>query len=180
MTLDPRWWPLLVLAGLLLVVAGSLLLPGFHGGVWSPSPRDVVRTMLGLARPRAGERLVDLGCGDGRILLTAAREFGLSCTGFDMNPFWRRWVAWQSRRAGVADRVLVRTEDFFRADLAEADIVTAFLSQAACDRLAPRLRRQLRPGARVVTYQRTLPGWDPEAVQEVRPGKFVYLYRQHA
>lgn len=177
MILD-RWWPLLLVAGPLLALAASLLLPGFRGGVWSPSPQDVVRVMLAMARPRPGEHLVDLGCGDGRILLTAAREFDLHCTGFDMNPLWRWWVGWRSRRAGVADRVTVVTGDFFGADLAQADIVTAFLSQAACDRLVPMLRRQMRPGARVVTYQRTLPGWRPDAVQEVRPGKFVYLYRQ--
>lgn len=168
------WW---ILGAAATGVGLSWLLPGFRAGVWSPAPLDVVQTMLELAEPEPGEHLVDLGYGDGRVLIMAAQRFGLVATGYDINPFWHWWVGARVRSLGLGDRIRLHRSDLFDADLTGADIVFAFLSQPAHDRLCPKLKTELRPGARVVTYQRTLPGWDHALEREVRPGKKVYLFR---
>ncbi|MBT9259946.1 MAG: class I SAM-dependent methyltransferase [Clostridiales bacterium] len=170
--MSPLAW---AFTGLLVAVILSFLLPGWVGGVWSPTPKDVARIMLELADPRPGEHLVDLGCGDGRLLMLAA-ERGLQATGYEINPFWRWWVAVKASLLGVRGSVRVRGEDLFRASLEDVQIVTVFLSQAALNRLEPIFAEKLPQGARIVTYEKVLPGWAPQKAVEVRPGKWVYLY----
>ncbi|MDI3270184.1 MAG: hypothetical protein QJR00_05715 [Bacillota bacterium] len=170
--MSPLAWALTGLAG---AIALSLLLPGWLGGVWSPTPKDVARIMLDLAQPHAGEHLVDLGCGDGRLLILAARQ-GLQATGYEINPFWRLWIFAKAALLGLQGSIKVKGTDLFQASLEDTQIVTVFLSQAALNRLEPIFAKQLPPGARIVTYEKVLPGWTALKAVEVRPGKWVYLY----
>ena len=164
------------LVGGILVL--SLFLPGFAAGVWSPTPTDILLRMLAMAAPRRGEILVDLGCGDGRFLIEAARRYGVRTVGYEVNPFWLGWTRFHALWRGVSHNIELRRQDIFQADLSEARIVIMFLSQAAHDRMEPLLKAQLPPGARVVTYQRPFPHWTPSDQYEARKGKFIYLYIQ--
>lgn len=160
-------------AALAAGAAASLVWTGWRGGVWSPMPPAAVRALLRLAGVRPGELVVDLGAGDGRIVLLAAREFGARAVAVELDPLRARLIRWRAERAGLADRIQVVRGDLFRFPLQDADVVTAWLSQAALDRLAPWLRTQLEPGARVATYKKRFPGWPPTATD---PRRAVYCW----
>lgn len=162
-------WTAAALAAALGAGLASLAWTGFSGGVWSPMPAAAVRAMVRLAGVRPGELVVDLGAGDGRVVLAAAREFGARAVAVELDPLRARLIRWRARRAGLAGRVQVVRADLFDYPLGEADVVAAWLSQAALDRLAPRLRAQLRPGARVVTYKKRFSGWPPDAADPRHP-----------
>lgn len=133
-----------------------------------------VRAMLKMANLAPGETLYDLGAGDGRVILTAAREFGARAVGIEIDPLRAALCNWRIRLGRLQDRVRVERANFFDVDLSNADVVTFYLSQAAADRLKDKFERELRPGARVVSHRRPVPGWRPAAVDE-RRGLYVYV-----
>ena len=118
--------------------------------------------MLGLAEVRAGDVLYDLGAGDGRIVIAAARRYGARAVGIELDPRKVAEARANVARAGLAGRVEIRHGDVFDADLREASVVTVFLFPEINDRLAPKLRRELRPGARIVSHRFGLGDWLPE------------------
>ena len=164
-----------------IVLGGiSLLWIGWNltlDALWQPTDRVTLRRLLFLAEVQPDERVVDLGCGDGRIVIAAAKEFGAHATGIEIDPF-RVLVAnvW-IRLARVSDRAHVRRGNMYTADVSGADVVVLFLSSTANLRLQERLRRQLRPGARVVSYYHPMWGWQPDVVGEARGGHPIYVYR---
>lgn len=145
--------------------------------LWQPTDRVTVRRLLFLAEVQADEHVVDLGCGDGRIVVAAAKEFGARATGIEIDPF-RVLVAnvW-IRLARVADRARVRRGNMYTADVSDADVVVLFLSATSNFRLQERLRRELRDGARIVSYYHPMWGWQPDIVGEARGGHPIYVYR---
>lgn len=165
-----------------LAVAASIVLPAFVGGAWSPTRSRAVKKMLSLARLKPGETVVDLGAGDGRILIHAAKAFGAHAVGIEIDPL--RWLLCKvrlfflnhspaQRRRNPRVRATVNMANFFEEDLSYADVVTFYLSQAAADKLKAKLERELRPGARVVSYRRPIPGWKP-TVHDVEDDVYVY------
>lgn len=142
------------------------------------TPEPVVRAMLDLARLARGERLIDLGSGDGRIVIEAARR-GAIAHGVEIDP---RLVARSrevAQRAGVAARATFATEDLFATDFARADVVTMYLLPDVNARLAPRLYATLAPGARIVSHDYGLSDWPPDATLEVdAPGKTVGMVKR--
>lgn len=140
------------------------------------TPPAVVGRMLDLAGAGPGDLLVDLGCGDGRILVAAALR-GARCVGSDIDPARIDQAAAAARQAGVADRIDLVREDLFETPLNDATIVTLYLLPHVNRLLVPKLRRELRPGARVVGHAFPLPGWRPIAQAELhrRP---IYLWRR--
>ena len=129
-----------------------------------PSPQPVVEAMLGLARVGPADVVYDLGSGDGRIPITAARRYGARGVGIDIDPQRVAEANANARAAGVTDRVSFRNEDLFEADFSEASVVTLFLTPDVNLRLRPRLLRELRPGTRVVSYWHDMGDWKPERV----------------
>ncbi len=139
----------LVLAFVFVVV--SFVIPSLRGAPWVPSPTETIRRMLVLAKVKAGERLYDLGSGDGRIVLMSAKEFGAISTGIEVDPFrayYSRLIILLSRLRG---RARVIRSSFYGVDLSDADVVTLYLLQETNDRLKPKLERELKPTCRVVS-----------------------------
>jgi SAM-dependent methyltransferase len=140
-----------------------------------PSPHKVVRAMLRLAKVRPGDLVYDLGSGDGRIPIAAARDFGARGVGIDIDPIRIAEAEANARKAGVADRVVFRNEDLFEADFREADVVTLFLQRDLNLRLRPRLLAELAPGTRIVSYWHDMGDWKPE--RRVQAGDaWLYLW----
>ena len=135
------------------------------------TPQPVVEAMLATAGVRPGETVYDLGCGDGRIVISAARQFGARGLGVDLNFELIQVARAAAVAAGVRHLTTFRLADLFSVDLAEADVVALYLLPEVNERLLPQLR-QLRPGARVVSYEFRLPGCEPArtALVEYAPG----------
>ena len=128
------------------------------------TPMPVVRRMLKLAEVKPGEVVYDLGCGDGRIVITAAKEFGAYGVGIEI----RKDLALKAMRAveeaGLSDRVKIINANFFDVDISDADVVTLYLTTSANLKVKPKLERELKPGARVVSHEYEIPGWKPAIV----------------
>jgi SAM-dependent methyltransferase len=122
-----------------------------RGAPWVPTPRRVVRRMLSLAQVLPGEAVYDLGCGDGRVLVMAARRFRARAVGIELDLSRFLWSLAVITALGLWRRVRLVRGDLFRQDLGEADVVVTYLLQETNDRLQAKLLREMRPGARVVS-----------------------------
>ena len=130
--------------------------------LYLPTPYAVVGAMLRLAGVRPGDRVYDLGAGDGRIAIAAARDFGAHAVGIELDARKASEARSNVRRAGLAARVEIREGDVLRADLTDATVVTVFLFPGINAQLAPKLRRELAPGTRVVSHRFGLGDWAPD------------------
>jgi SAM-dependent methyltransferase len=154
----------------LLLVAGAALLgcapqapdPQDADVLYLPTPPAVVQAMLRLADVRTGDVLYDLGAGDGRIVIAAARRYGVRAVGIELDARKVAEARANVARAGLAGRVEIRHGDIFDADLSQASVVTLFLFPEINARLAPKLRRELPAGARIVSHRFGLGDWEPE------------------
>jgi len=125
------------------------------------TPHEVVAQMLRLAGVGRNDVVYDLGSGDGRLVIAAARDFGARGVGVEIDPRLVAQSVESARRAGVGDRVTFREQDLFQTDLADATVVTLYLSPALNLRLRPKLLRELRPGARIVSHDFDMGDWPP-------------------
>jgi len=164
--------------------------PGSHGrpdaedlAPYVPTPMPVVERMLELASLGPEDILYDLGSGDGRIVITAARKYGCRAVGIDIDPAMVRMGRQTARREGIASLTRFICADATKFDLRAATVVTMFLLPESNEILAPILERQLRPGARVVTHDYSMPGWEDRLLRwervpgEDHPEHTVYAYR---
>ena len=136
---------------------------------------DVVDAMLALAQVRPDEKVVDLGSGDGRILIAAARSHGARGLGVDIDPARVREATANAAAAGVGHRVTFRREDLFRTPLGDADVLTLYLSAEINLRLRERIMSEMRPGTRVVSNEFDMGEWRADQRQQVG-GASVYLW----
>jgi len=127
----------------------------------------VVDAMLAMAEVRPDDQVIDLGSGDGRILIAAARSHGARGLGVDIDPARIREANANAQAARVADRVQFRRQDLFRTELGEADVVTLYLTDEVNRRLRPRILAQMRPGTRVVSHQYDMGEWRPDQRQQI-------------
>ena len=132
------------------------------------TPADVVDRMLRLAEVGPTDVVYDLGSGDGRIVIAAARSFGARGVGLDIDPMLIDQARANAAAAGVADRVTFRLEDALTADVSEATVVTLYLLAASNVKLRPHLQAQLKPGSRIVAHNFGMGDWDPEKVETFR------------
>lgn len=164
-----------VLAGAVLLVTaahpGAMRANGTAGGQrptlapYVPTPHDVVERMLGLAGVSSGDVVVDLGSGDGRLVITAARRFGARGIGIDIDPARIAEGRANATAAGVDSLVEFRQQDALEADLSQATVVTLYLLSSSNVKLRPRLLSQLKPGARIVSHQFGMGDWTPDKVE---------------
>ena len=136
---------------------------------------DVVNAMLELAQVRPDEKVVDLGSGDGRILIAAARSHGARGLGVDIDPARIAESNANARAAGVANRITFRREDLFRTPLAEAEVLTLYLAPEINLRLRPRILAEMRPGTRVVSHDFDMGDWRANERQMVGTAS-IYMW----
>jgi SAM-dependent methyltransferase len=138
--------------------------PDIH---YTPTRHGVADAMLRLARVTARDVVYDLGSGDGRVVIIAAQSYGARGVGIEIDPRLIETSRQNARDAGVADRVSFVLGDLFTADIAPATVVTLYLSASINKRLEAKLRRELRPGTRIVSHQFPIGDWTPD--EQVRP-----------
>ncbi len=146
-----------------------------------PTPLPVVRAMLKLAETSPDDIVYDLGCGDGRILIIAVKEFGVKkAVGIDKDPDRIEEARKNAEREGVLDRIVLINDDFFNTDISEATVVTLFLLTIVNEALKPKFEKELKDGTRIVSHEFRIPGWKPVKVIDVRDYSglthTVYLY----
>jgi SAM-dependent methyltransferase len=139
------------------------------------TPELVVRAMLRLAAVKKDDVVYDLGCGDGRILIAAAKLYGARGMGIDIHPERVEEARANARKAGVEALVKFEVGDLFDADLRGATVVTLYLLADVNLRLRPKLRRELRPGSRIVSHAFDMGDWKPDREQRV-DGARIYLW----
>ncbi|PYN04055.1 MAG: SAM-dependent methyltransferase [Candidatus Rokuibacteriota bacterium] len=167
---------LAVIAGLALFGAAACGYPGADVP-YVQTPHEVVAEMLRLAGVGRDDVVYDLGSGDGRLVIAAARDFGARGAGIEIDPKLVALSTESARRAGVADRVTFREGDLFQMDLSPATVVTLYLSPELNLRLRPKFLRELRPGARIVSHDYGMGDWAPARTlrMEVR-GRVSYIH----
>ena len=143
--------------------------------IFVPTPHEVVDDMLRLANVGKKDILYDLGSGDGRIPIAAAKKFGIKAVGIDIDPERIKEATANAKKAGVAHLVTFRQEDLFKADFREATVVTLYLLPDLNVKLRPRLWSELKPGTRIVSHQFEMGTWKPEKKLESN-GRTVYFW----
>jgi SAM-dependent methyltransferase len=127
-----------------------------------PTPEEVVEAMLEVAKVGADDVLYDLGSGDGRIVIAAAKTYGTRGVGVDIDPDRIKEANKNAREAGVSDKVKFLEQDLFKTDISEATVVTLYLLPEVNLKLRPKLLKELRPGTRVVSHSFDMGDWPPD------------------
>jgi SAM-dependent methyltransferase len=164
-------------AGLLLPAVAALayvLWPRFRGAPLAPTSRRTVHKMLTLAEVRPGDVVYDLGSGDGRILVMAARRFGARAVGIEIDPLFYLWTRLVIVVLGLRRQIRVIRGDLFDQDLSLADVIMCYLLPRTNERLVGKLERELCPGTRVVSRRFSFPEWSP--VRQDGEAR-LYVYR---
>jgi len=141
-----------------------------------PTPPEIVRRMLKIARVGPGDVLYDFGCGDGRILIMAVKEFGADrAVGYEIREDLCRAALAEIERQELQSGVKLVNRDLFNADLYEVTVITLYLNQSTIQRLKLKLEREARVGTRIVSYAYEIEGWKP--AKERRRGDTIFLYK---
>jgi ribosomal protein L11 methylase PrmA len=146
--------------------------PDIH---YVPTPPEVVDEMLRMVNVHKGDVVYDLGCGDGRIVIAAAKKYGVRGVGIDIDPERIKESEENARREGVTKLVKFRQEDLFQANISEATVVTLYLLDRLNEQLRPKLLRELKPGTRIVSHAFRMGDWEPEQSADV-DGRKVYMW----
>ena len=146
-----------------------------------PTHEMIVDEMLRMAEVKGDDVLYDLGSGDGRIPITAAKQFGTRGVGIDLNPERISEANENAKKAGVTDKVRFIEGDIFESDFREASVVTLYLLPEINLRLRPQLLEQLKPGTRVVSHNYSMGDWQPEQAKTIKTpdgvDHFIYFWR---
>ena len=149
------------------------------------SPVPVIRRLLTLAELKPGEIFYDLGAGDGGPIIIAAKEFGARCVGIELRTDLARRAMMKVRELGLEDRVKVINDDIFNVPINDADVVYLYLTTSANEKVRPKLEAELKAGARVVSHDYKIEGWNPVKVEKFCenpklgfPSHTLYLYRR--
>jgi SAM-dependent methyltransferase len=172
----------------LLLIGGSIVAAQFNAKVpYVPSPIEVVDRMLELAAVNQRDVVYDIGSGDGRVVIQAAKKYGSRGVGLELDLRMVEIARAEARKQGVEHLVEFRHADALQADISDATVITVYMLPSFNTQLRPVLERQLKPGARIVTHDYGIEGWKPvkweemalvDTRPEVEPHKhIIYLYR---
>jgi len=143
----------------------TLLIAPAKGSPYAPTKRGQIIRMLEIAGVNPGELMLDLGSGTGSALIAAAAQ-GARATGIEINPFFVWYSRWRIRRRGLSHLASVARGDLFEYPTGDADVIFLFLVPDALRRLYPKLRSELKPGSRIVSYLFPIDGWMPEKEED--------------
>ncbi|MBU4332273.1 SAM-dependent methyltransferase [Patescibacteria group bacterium] len=169
---------LTLLFAVAFLILGTMAWAGVSGAPFVPLWKKDVFRMLRLAEVKPGEMLYDLGAGDGRILITAVRDFKAQAKGFEISflPYWIGRL--RILLSGCWKSITFKSRDFYKEDLSQADVVVCFLSPWAMKKLEPKFARELGPGTRVVSAAFALPNRKPDKTDKSEPKRVaIRLYR---
>jgi predicted RNA methylase len=153
--------------------AGTLRQPDV---IYVPTPQEVVDAMLKLANVTSKDVVYDLGCGDGRIPITAAKNFGARGIGIDIDPQRIKEANENLKTSGVGDKVKFMNADLFETNISEATVVTLYLLPSLNIKLMPKLQKELKPGTRIVSHSFDMGAdWPAEKTEEVN-GRRIYYW----
>jgi precorrin-6B methylase 2 len=144
--------------------------------IFVPTPQEVVDAMLKMAQVGPNDVLYDLGSGDGRIPITAAKTYGIRAVGIDIDPQRIREANENAKTAGVTDKVRFLNQDLFTTNISEATVVTLYLLPSLNLRLIPKLNSEVRPGTRVVSHAFDMGDIKPITTQTIE-GRTIYFWR---
>lgn len=150
-----------------------ILVPAFYGLPPVPTRLSRIRKALKLVKLQSNEVLYDLGSGDGRVLIIAAREFGAQAVGIEIGPVQRAFSWLKVLYNGIRHKVRIEAGNFYKADLGAADVVFVYATSKEVKKLAAHLEKQMKPGSRLVSISADFPEWEPSAFDE-RQLIFVY------
>lgn len=143
--------------------------------IFVPTPQEVVDAMLEVAKVTKNDVVYDLGSGDGRIPVTAAKKYGARAVGIDIDPQRIKEANANAQSAGVTDKVTFLNQDLFTTDISEATVVTLYLLPSLNLKLMPKLKAELKPGTRIVSHAFDMGDWKPEQTLNVN-GRTVYYW----
>jgi ribosomal protein L11 methylase PrmA len=143
--------------------------------IFVPTPQEVVDAMLEVAHVTKNDIVYDLGSGDGRIPITAAKKYGARGVGIDIDPQRIREANANAQASGVTDKVKFLNQDLFTTDISEASVVTLYLLPSLNLKLMPKLMKELKPGTRIVSHSFNMGDWKPEQTLDVN-GLAVYYW----
>ncbi|MBN1779198.1 MAG: class I SAM-dependent methyltransferase [Candidatus Buchananbacteria bacterium] len=169
----------LVLIGFLVVILGSFAFAGILAAPWVPLWKKDVRRMLELAGVKEGETVFDLGAGDGRIVIMAAKEFGAKSVGFEIAflPYFLAYI--KIILSGKKKNINLRFKNFYHQDFSQADVICTFLSPQAMLKLKPKLQTETKPGCRIISYVFKIPDWQPTKIDKPNQNQAaIYLYQR--
>ena len=141
------------------------------------TPLDVAKKMLEMAQVKPGEVLYDLGCGDGRLIILAAKDIGANATGIELREDLVERARTEIKRLNLEERVKVIQGNFFDVNISDANVITLYLTSSANERLRPKLEAELKLGSRIVSHDFKVPGWKPSAIYDELLGHTIYTYR---
>ena len=141
----------------ILLVVISLYWTRLVGGPWVPSSMQVIHRMLDIAEVGPDDTVYDLGCGDGRVLITAARFYHTHAVGIEIDPLRYLWCQFLITVLGLRKRVQIIFGDLFKKDLSEADVIVCYLMPDALTKLEKKLKTELKPGTRIVSNKFSFP-----------------------
>lgn len=143
-----------------------ILVPAFYGLPSKPTKPERIRMGLQLADLKPDEVLYDLGAGDGRVLLIAAREYGAKAVGIEVGPIQCALIWLRAAAGGLGNKVQIKWENFYKTDLSQADVVFIYATSKEVLKLAPYLEKQLKAGSRVISISADFPEWEPSVFDD--------------
>jgi len=172
-----------LISNCLLIAVASAVAAEFQEEIpFVPTPIEVVDRMLKLAEVKKGDVVYDLGSGDGRIVIRAAKKYGVRAVGIEMDSLLLEKAKKDAKAAGVSHLVEFRSEDALKADLSKATVVTLYMLPWFNEAMKPSFKKYLKPGARIVAHDFGIEGWEPVYTEKMRelglkPGGYKH---QHA
>jgi ubiquinone/menaquinone biosynthesis C-methylase UbiE len=175
--------PIVCVCCVFAVVASGASLPALQHSLapYVPTPQPVVEKMLALAKVTADDIVYDLGCGDGRIVITAAQKYGAHAVGVDIDPQRIEESRANAKAAGVEELVTFIQADAMKVDVSKATVVMLYLLSSSNAALRPILTRQLKPGSRIVSHSFKMGDWSPEKFESITDEsgfiRTIYLWK---
>ncbi len=151
-----------------------ILIPALYGLPPVPTKPERIRKALEMVRLQPDETLYDLGAGDGRVLFLAARDFGAKAVGVEIGPVQCAWIWLRAVASGLGEQVQVKWENYYKADLSNADVVFVYATSKEVLKLAPHLETQMKKGSRLVSISADFREWEPSALDEQ---ELIFVYR---